>query len=102
MRSADDHPDLTSALAVWQATGGYKAYMGQWSRSLAELFLAWFAATAAGRWLDGGCGPGALAAAVLATSHPSLVVSIDPALAFLRAAQSIIVDRRPQRMDVWQ
>jgi hypothetical protein len=35
---------------VFRATDAYEAYVGRWSRSLAEAFLAWFAAPAGGRW----------------------------------------------------
>jgi len=45
---------------VFRATDAYEAYVGRWSRPLAEAFLTWFAAPAAGRWLDVGCGTGAL------------------------------------------
>jgi len=79
---------------VWQATDGYEAYVGRWSRPLAELFLAWFAAPTAGRWLDVGCGTGALTAAVLATADPVAVVGIDPSPEFLGAAQAAILDPR--------
>jgi len=79
---------------VWQATDGYEAYVGRWSRPLAELFLAWFAVPKGGRWLDVGCGTGALAAAVLATSDPAAVTGIDPSPAFLGAAHAAIPDPR--------
>jgi SAM-dependent methyltransferase len=79
---------------VWQATDGYEAYVGRWSRPLADLFLAWFAAPTAGRWLDVGCGTGALTAAVLESADPVSVVGIDPSPAFLGAAQAAIPDPR--------
>jgi SAM-dependent methyltransferase len=79
---------------VWHATDAYEAYVGRWSRPLAELFLAWFAAPVAGRWLDVGCGTGALTEAVLNATDPIAVVGIDSSPEFLGAAQSHIADPR--------
>src|SRR6187551_57183 len=79
---------------VWGATDSYEAYVGRWSRPLARMFLAWFAAPAAGRWLDVGCGTGALTAAVLDAADPSAVVGIDPSPAFLATAHANVSDSR--------
>ena len=79
---------------VWGATDSYEAYMGRWSRPLARMFLDWFAAPAAGRWLDVGCGTGALTAAVIDAADPTSVVGIDPSPAFLATAQANIPDPR--------
>jgi len=68
--------------------------VGRWSRPLAEAFLAWFAVPPAGRWLDVGCGTGALSEAVLAATDPIAVVGIDPSPEFLGAAQSRVSDPR--------
>src|SRR5215204_4033826 len=73
---------------VFRATDAYEAYVGRWSRPLAEAFLAWFAGPTAGRWLDVGCGTGALTEAVLAEADPRAVLGIDPTRAFLDAAQA--------------
>ena len=79
---------------VFRATDAYEAYVGRWSRPLAEAFLAWFAAPAAGRWLDVGCGTGALTEAVLDATDPIAVVGIDPSPEFLGDAQRRIADPR--------
>jgi SAM-dependent methyltransferase len=79
---------------VWGATDSYEAYVGRWSRPLAQIFLTWFAVPAAGRWLDVGCGTGALTAAVLEVADPSAVVGIDPSAAFLATAQANVSDPR--------
>jgi len=41
-------------------------------------FLRWLAASAAGRWLDVGCGTGALAQTILSSASPLEVVGVDP------------------------
>ena len=48
---------------------GYERSMGRWSRLLAEQFVAALDLPEAGRFLDAGCGTGALATALNATSR---------------------------------
>jgi SAM-dependent methyltransferase len=79
---------------VFRATDAYEAYVGRWSRPLAEAFLAWFAVPAAGRWLDVGCGTGALTETVLDATDPIEVVGIDSSPEFLGDAQRRIADPR--------
>jgi SAM-dependent methyltransferase len=83
-----------SGLYVWHATDAYEAYVGRWSRPLAEAFLAWFAVPTGCRWLDVGCGTGALTEAILDATDPIAVVGIDPSPDFLGAAQRRIADPR--------
>ena len=79
---------------VFRDTNAYEAYVGRWSRPLAEAFLAWFAVPTAGRWLDVGCGTGALTEAVLNATDPIEVIGIDPSPEFLDDAQRRIADPR--------
>ena len=79
---------------TWQGTDAYEAYMGRWSRRMARAFIAWFAVPTAGRWLDVGCGTGALTAAVLDASGPIAVVGIDPSTEFIAAANVHLPDPR--------
>ncbi|MFL6042558.1 MAG: class I SAM-dependent methyltransferase [Gaiellales bacterium] len=79
---------------VFRDTNAYEAYVGRWSRPLAEAFLAWFAVPRTGRWLDVGCVTGALTEAILDADDPIEVVGIDPSPEFLGAAQSRVSDPR--------
>ena len=44
----------------WEVGEGYERYIGRWSRLLAPRFLSWLAIPPGRRWLDVGCGTGAL------------------------------------------
>ncbi|MEU8813649.1 class I SAM-dependent methyltransferase [Actinoplanes sp. NPDC048796] len=70
---------------VWAAGDAYEAYVGRWSRRVAPLFVEWLGVPAGRRWLDAGCGTGALSSAILA-SGPADVVGVDPSQSFLRSA----------------
>jgi SAM-dependent methyltransferase len=62
----------------WSKASAYESFMGRWSGPLARRFVNWLAAPAGGRWLDVGCGTGALTAAILADAEPDAVVACDP------------------------
>ncbi|MEZ5332695.1 MAG: class I SAM-dependent methyltransferase [Thermoanaerobaculia bacterium] len=48
----------------WDRGSPYERYIGRWSRRIAPLFLDWLAAPPGVRWLDVGCGTGALCALI--------------------------------------
>lgn len=64
--------------------------MGRWSRILAEHFVSWLAPEV-GRWLDVGCGTGALSSTLLGYPDVQVVVS-DQALPFVIDARARIGD----------
>jgi SAM-dependent methyltransferase len=70
----------------WQSGDPYEHYVGRWSRRVAPLFLAWLDVPPGRRWLDVGCGTGALSAAVLDTAGPASVTAVDPSEGFLATA----------------
>ncbi|MGH6725934.1 MAG: class I SAM-dependent methyltransferase [Pseudolabrys sp.] len=65
----------------------YEQMMGIWSRIAGDVFLDWLAAPAGLRWVDVGCGNGALTELVVERCMPSEIHGVDPApgqLAFAR------------------
>jgi SAM-dependent methyltransferase len=70
----------------WSAAEKYEPFMGRWSRLLAAEALDWLDPPAGLRWLDVGCGTGAVSAAVLAKAAPASLVGVDPSDAYVAAA----------------
>jgi SAM-dependent methyltransferase len=79
---------------VWAVGDAYEAYVGRWSRRVAEAFLHLLDVPAGRRWLDVGCGTGALTATVLAMADPTQVIGVDTSEEFLADARVRIVDTR--------
>jgi SAM-dependent methyltransferase len=79
---------------VWASGEAYEPYVGRWSWPVAAEFLRWLDAPAGGRWVDVGCGTGAVTGSVLGTSFPALVVGVDPSEAYARYAHAHVVDPR--------
>ena len=79
---------------TWASGSAYESYVGRWSRRVAQEFLAWLGVPAERRWLDVGCGTGALSQAVLETASPREVCGIDPSAGFIDYARKQITDGR--------
>lgn len=71
----------------WASGPAYDAFMGRWSALVAERFLERVDGPEGGRWLDLGCGTGALSRAVLGRGVPD-VYGVDPSPAFVAHAAS--------------
>jgi SAM-dependent methyltransferase len=78
----------------WREAVAYDAYVGRWSRVVARRFLNRLAIPAGSRWLDVGCGTGALTGSVLRCSSPAVVLGIDPSAPFVGRAAAQVRDRR--------
>ncbi len=65
----------------------YERYIGRWSRRVAPEFLAWLNEPPGRRWLDVGCGTGALCAAIAESCAPASVIGVEPAEGFLAVAR---------------
>lgn len=86
-----NHPQQTEA---WARGDAYEPYVGRWSRLVAREFLGWLAVPARNRWLDLGCGTGALTAAILAQADPDVAVGLDASAGYVRFARSRVNDPR--------
>ncbi|MEN8234638.1 MAG: methyltransferase domain-containing protein [Actinomycetota bacterium] len=72
---------------TWDASDGYDDYMGRWSEPIAREFLDWLDIAPGSRWVDIGCGTGALAAAIAAAVAPTRLAGVDPSAGFIEAAR---------------
>lgn len=66
----------------------YEQGMGSWSRPVGEVFLDWLAPPPGWRWLDVGCGSGAVTELLMQRCAPAEVQAIDPSEAQLAFART--------------
>jgi SAM-dependent methyltransferase len=78
----------------WTGGDDYEAYVGRWSRMVAPLFIDRLAIPPDARWLDVGCGTGALTSAILDRADPQTIVGVDPSADFVDVAARRQTDSR--------
>lgn len=78
---------------AWERGSPYEQYVGRWSRRVAPLFLSWLSIPAGRRWLDVGCGTGALCAAITDHCSPASVGGVEPSEGFLETAKDNLAGR---------
>jgi len=83
-----------SSKDVWASGDLYEPYVGRWSRLVAREFLTWLEVPAQKRWLDVGCGTGALSQTILATNDPETLKGIDRSDGFVEYARNKVNDQR--------
>jgi SAM-dependent methyltransferase len=71
----------------WDKGEPYEHYVGRWSRAVAPIFLSWLNIPDGQRWLDIGCGTGALCEAIVNQCSPSSLVGVEPAPKYLEVAR---------------
>lgn len=89
---ADDSPQKET----WASGAAYEAYVGRWSRLVAREFVSWLNVPAGSRWLDVGCGTGALSQTVLEFAAPGRVTGIDRSADQVAFARERVSDERVQ------
>ncbi len=97
-----EHPTRSDSLRLglmatstfWQSGSGYEAYVGRWSRRVAEVFIDRLDVPSGQRWVDVGCGTGAVTQTILARRAPESILGVDPSETFLDVARLAIQDPR--------
>jgi SAM-dependent methyltransferase len=79
---------------VWASGNAYEPYVGRWSRLVAREFVGWLDVPPNRRWLDVGCGTGALSEVILECASPSQLTGIDPSPGFVSYVRQKVTDRR--------
>jgi SAM-dependent methyltransferase len=82
----------------WVHGDVYEGYVGRWSRRVAAQFVPWLGCPEGLRWLDVGCGTGALSQTVLDLAAPAAVVGVEPSEGFLAVARQRLGDRADLRI----
>jgi SAM-dependent methyltransferase len=91
MSAANSQRRLTD---TWDSAEADESYVGRWSRLVAGEFLGWLDIPAGRRWLDVGCGSGALIQTILSIAQPASVLGVDPSERYVSSARTRIVDQR--------
>ncbi len=94
METANEGTGPVRQDVLWASGAIYEPYVGRWSRLVAPNFIAWLDISPGKRWLDVGCGTGALSASILDHAEPREVVGIDPSPGFIAYAQEHARDSR--------
>jgi SAM-dependent methyltransferase len=79
---------------VWASGEAYEPYVGRWSRLVAAEFVDWLDLPGNRRWLDVGCGTGALSSVIAARCEPAEVLGVDPSEAYVAWAAAHVEDCR--------
>ena len=79
---------------AWGDGDRYEPYVGRWSRLVAAEFLDWLDVPAGSRWLDVGCGTGALTETILTRAQPSKVRGVDTSEDLVSYAEKQVGDPR--------
>jgi len=79
---------------TWSSGDTYEPYVGRWSRLVARDFLGWLSAPDDLRWLDVGCGTGALTETIVSRCSPDAVVGVDQSEEYLAYARARVTDPR--------
>jgi SAM-dependent methyltransferase len=81
-------------LESWTSGDAYEQFMGRWSRLVAREFVAWLGVEAGSRWLDIGCGSGALTRTALELASPAAVLGVEPSAGYASSALRLTADGR--------
>jgi ubiquinone/menaquinone biosynthesis C-methylase UbiE len=77
---------------AWTNAEHYEPYIGRWSRLVAPRFVDWLGVAPESRWLETGCGTGALTSAIVEHARPSRVLATDTSQHYLEHARRLVHD----------
>ncbi len=98
--AVSEQPDRAGGVDRWDSGDAYEPYVGRWSRLIAREFVRWLAVPPGSRWLDVGCGTGALTKTVLEHAAPSEVVGTDPSASYIASAGARMDDDPRARFEI--
>ncbi|MEN8246742.1 MAG: class I SAM-dependent methyltransferase [Thermodesulfobacteriota bacterium] len=73
----------------WASSDPYEYFMGRWSRLVARSFLNWLSPLPDKKWLDVGCGTGALTEEIINNHEPAQLTAVDQYEGFLIKVQQL-------------
>jgi len=82
-----NHNRDTGVKDSWKSVDPYEYFMGRWSRRIAHPFLDWLSPAHGLRWLDVGCGSGALSETILNHCVVAELTAVDQSDEFVRDIQ---------------
>jgi ubiquinone/menaquinone biosynthesis C-methylase UbiE len=78
---------VTTESRHYEDGAGYDRWTARWSEQMARILVPWLGARRDARWLDVGCGTGAVSDAVMDLAWPGEVTGIDSSAPFLELAR---------------
>jgi SAM-dependent methyltransferase len=78
---------VTSEARHYQDGAGYDRWTARWSEQMARALVPWLGVRRDARWLDVGCGTGAMTDAIMDLAWPGEVTGIDASEPFLEVAR---------------
>lgn len=74
----------------WDNTQGYEMYIGRWSKLISSDFVSWLNPKSKLKWLEIGCGAGALTKVIAGRCSPSYLLAVDKSDNYLEEAKKSI------------
>jgi len=82
----------------WESGDPYEYFMGRWSRLVAQSFVEWLSPGSGLKWLDVGCGSGALSEVIVNDFEPLALIALDQSEGFINAARDRLGDRAQYKL----
>lgn len=81
---------MTNTKEQWDNTQGYDLYVGRWSKLISQDFVEWLNPKANLKWLEIGCGTGALTSIIVDKCSPAYLLAVDKSDSYLAKAKESI------------